>query len=164
MKKFLSILMVLTLVLSFGMIASAEENTGSITITNATINDSYSLYKIFDATYSKDANGNADAALRLLIADKLEDLMRVQVDAIKNIKIDKVTVWDSGANGDGKSATAGFLSGMMKSVPPLEEVFALAGMQLPDMLGKKIDEPSAAVENAEVIPKAEASQPIVVNE
>ena len=101
----------------------------------------------------KSANGDADAALRLLIADKLEDLMRVQVDAIKNIKIDKVTVWDSGANGDGKNATAGFLSGMMKSVPPLEEVFALAGMQLPDMLGKKIDEPATLTENAETIPE-----------
>lgn len=112
----------------------------------------------------KSANGDADAALRLLIADKLEDLMRVQVDAIKNIKIDKVTVWDSGANGDGKNATAGFLSGMMKSVPPLEEVFALAGMQLPDMLGKKIDEPATLTENAETIPEGEASQPIVANE
>ena len=112
----------------------------------------------------KSANGDADAALRLLIADKLEDLMRVQVDAIKNIKIDKVTVWDSGANGDGKNATAGFLSGMMKSVPPLEEVFALAGMQLPDMLGKKIDEPATLTENAETIPEGEASQPIAANE
>ncbi|MBE6642839.1 MAG: flotillin family protein [Ruminococcaceae bacterium] len=112
----------------------------------------------------KSANGDADAALRLLIADKLEDLMRVQVDAIKNIKIDKVTVWDSGANADGKNATAGFLSGMMKSVPPLEEVFALAGMQLPDMLGKKIDEPATLTENAETIPEGEASQPIAANE
>ena len=99
----------------------------------------------------KSANGDADAALRLLIADKLEDLMRVQVDAIKNIKIDKVTVWDSGANADGKNATAGFLSGMMKSVPPLEEVFALAGMQLPDMLGKKIEEPTVT-EEMEAVP------------
>ena len=34
----------------------------------------------------KSAGGDAEAALKLLIADKLEDLMRVQVDAIKNIK------------------------------------------------------------------------------
>ena len=61
MKKFLSILMVLTMVLSLSVTAFAAENTGSITITNATIGDSYSLYKIFDATYSVDANGNADA-------------------------------------------------------------------------------------------------------
>ena len=61
MKKFLSILMVLTLVLSLGVTAFAAENTGSITITNATVGNSYSLYKIFDATYSTDANGNANA-------------------------------------------------------------------------------------------------------
>ncbi len=87
----------------------------------------------------KSAGGDPDAALKLLIADKLEDLMRVQVDAIKNIKIDKVTVWDNGQKGDGKNATAGFLSGMMQSVPPLADVFALAGMQLPEILGKKAE-------------------------
>ena len=93
------------------------------------------------------AGGDTDAALKLLIADKLEDLMRVQVDAIKNIKIDKVTVWDGGQSADGKTSTANFLSGMMKSVPPLEEVFALAGMQLPELLGKKLPEAEATVNN-----------------
>ena len=94
----------------------------------------------------KSAGGDAEAALKLLIADKLEDLMRVQVDAIKNIKIDKVTVWDNGQNIDGKNATAGFISGMMKSVPPLNEVFSMAGMSLPEILGKKTEE-SAAEQN-----------------
>ncbi len=103
----------------------------------------------------KSANGDADAALKLLIADKLEDLMRVQVDAIKNIKIDKVTVWDNGQNGDGKSATAGFLSGMMKSVPPLQEVFALAGMELPELLGKKLPESDTADDS---VPTVEAEK------
>ncbi len=88
----------------------------------------------------KSAGGDPEAALKLLIADKLEDLMRVQVDAVKGIKIDKVTVWDGGQGGDGKTATANFISGMMKSVPPLDEVFAMAGMQLPPILGKKLDE------------------------
>ena len=86
------------------------------------------------------AGGDADAALKLLIADKLEELMRVQVDAVKNIKIDKVTVWDGGQNADGKTSTANFISGMMKSVPPLDEVFALAGMQLPNFLGQKTEQ------------------------
>ncbi len=98
------------------------------------------------------AGGDSNAALKLLIADKLEELMRVQVDAIKNIKIDKVTVWDGGQNADGKTSTANFISGMMKSVPPLDEVFALAGMQLPSMLGQKTPEAPAAeapVANAE---------------
>ena len=85
----------------------------------------------------KSAGGDANAALNLMIADKLEELMRVQVEAVKNIKIDKVTVWDGGQNGDGKTSTANFISGMMKAVPPLNEVFTMAGMQLPEMLGKK---------------------------
>ena len=85
------------------------------------------------------AGGDTNAALQLLIADKLEELMRVQVDAIKNIKIDKVTVWDGGQNADGKTSTANFISGMMKSVPPLDEMFSMAGMQLPTYLGKKAD-------------------------
>jgi len=87
------------------------------------------------------AGGNADDAVKLIISDKLEELMRIQVDAIKNIKIDKVTVWDSGtANADGKSSTANFISGMMKAVPPLGEVFKQAGMDLPSFLGTPIEE------------------------
>ena len=103
----------------------------------------------------KSAGGDAEAALKLLIADKLEDLMRVQVDAIKNIKIDKVTVWDNGQNKEGKNATAGFISGMMQSVPPLEEVFSMAGMQLPEILGKKKP-------NADIVP--EVTEPVEANE
>jgi hypothetical protein len=30
----------------------------------------------------------------------------------------------------------------MKSVPPLDEVFAMAGMQLPTLLGQKVSEPA----------------------
>ena len=90
----------------------------------------------------KAAGGNANDALMLMIADKLESLMQIQVEAIKNIKIDKVTVWDSGS-ADGKSSTANFLSGMMKSVPPLNEVFSMAGMNLPEILGKKTEDVTA---------------------
>ena len=61
MKRFASFLIVLVLVLSLTATAFATEGTGSITITNATKNDVYSLYKIFDASYSTDANGNTEA-------------------------------------------------------------------------------------------------------
>ncbi|NLW89873.1 MAG: flotillin family protein [Clostridiaceae bacterium] len=84
------------------------------------------------------AGGNPSDAIRLIIADKLEDIVRVQVEAIKNLKIDKITVWDSngGTAKDGKTATANFLSGIMKSIPPMNEMFDMAGMELPDYLGK----------------------------
>ena len=101
----------------------------------------------------KAAGGDPDAALRLMIADKMEDLIKVQVEAIKNIKIDKVTVWDSGAgNANGKTSTAGFLSGLMQSVPPLEELFSMAGLSLPEFLGKKKE---SEPEKIEVTPSPE---------
>lgn len=92
------------------------------------------------------AGGDADSAVKLIIADKLESLMKIQVEAVKNIKIDKVTVWDGGAGGDdGKTATAGFLSGLMKSVPPLNDLFKQAGMELPALLGTEIADKVSAV-------------------
>jgi len=88
----------------------------------------------------KAAGGNADDAVKLIIADKIQDLMKIQVDAIKNIKIDKVTVWDSmNGQGNGTPTTANFLSGMMKSIPPMNELFKQAGMELPEYLGKDIE-------------------------
>ena len=71
----------------------------------------------------------------LLIADKLPELVKIQAEAIKNIKIDKITVWENGGTSkDGKNATSNFISGMYKAVPPLEEMFNMAGMQLPNYL------------------------------
>ena len=84
----------------------------------------------------KSAGGASDDAVRMMIADKLEDLTKIQVEAISNLKIDKITVWDNGAGENGKTATANFVSGMMKSVPPMQEIFDMAGMKLPEYLGK----------------------------
>ena len=92
------------------------------------------------------AGGDATKAYTLLLLEKLPELVKTQVDAIKGISIDKVTVWDnSGAGADGKTSTANFLSGLYKSVPPLSELFEQAGMNLPEYLGKK-EEPKAIEE------------------
>ena len=81
------------------------------------------------------AAGDPQKAVLMLIADKLPELVKTQVEAVKGIKIDKVTVWDGNGQGaDGKTATSNFISGMMKSVPPLEELFNMAGMSLPSYL------------------------------
>lgn len=95
------------------------------------------------------AGGDAEAAARLMLTDKMEDLIRIQVEAIKNVKIDKVTVWDSGEGKDGKSATAGYISGLMKSIPPLNEMFKMAGMELPSFLGSERPAEPAEAEIAE---------------
>lgn len=84
----------------------------------------------------KAAGGGANDAIRLMVADKLEELTKIQVQAIAGLKIDKITVWDNGsASPDGKNATANFVSGLMKSVPPMQEIFDMAGMKLPEYLG-----------------------------
>lgn len=80
-------------------------------------------------------NGDARSASTLLMIEKIEDIVARQVEAIKNIKIDKVTVWDSGNNEKGTSSTANFLSGMIRSIPPLHEVAGMAGVELPQYLG-----------------------------
>ena len=80
------------------------------------------------------AQGDAQKAVLMMIADKLPDLVKTQVEAVKGINIDKVTVWDTGNSADGKTATSNFISGMMKSVPPLDDLFKMAGMELPSYL------------------------------
>ena len=92
------------------------------------------------------AGGDPSAAIQLMLVDKIEELTRIQVEAIKNLQIDKVTVWDSMSGENGSPTTSNFLSGMMKSIPPLSETFKMAGMQIPEFLGKEIDD----VQNKEV--------------
>lgn len=108
------------------------------------------------------ADGDANAAVRMMIADKMEEIVKVQVEAIKNLKIDKVTVWDSGS-GKGESSTANFLSGLMKSLPPMNELFDMAGMELPEYLGKdkqrELDKLNAQEKISAAESKAAKSEP-----
>ncbi|MCQ2066574.1 MAG: flotillin family protein [Bacteroidaceae bacterium] len=83
------------------------------------------------------AGGDASQAFMLLLSEKMPELVKTQVEAIKGVNIDHVTVWDSGSNADGKGSTANFLSGLMKSVPPMSDLFDLAGLKLPEYLAKK---------------------------
>ncbi len=95
------------------------------------------------------AGGDPQKAVLMLIADKLPELVKTQVEAVKGIKIDKVTVWDGNGGKDGKTSTANFISGLMGSVPPLQDLFNMAGMNLPEYLkGKETKQPEEeTVEN-----------------
>ena len=97
------------------------------------------LVKIMEA-----AGGNADTAVKMMIADKLDELVKIQVEAIKNLKIDKVTVWDSG--GGEKNAAAGFASGLVKSLPPLNDLLSMTGLSLPGFLSPGSGEASGKEE------------------
>ena len=92
------------------------------------------------------AGGNAQEAITMLITDKLPELVKTQVEAVKGIKIDKVTVWDGGNGKDGKTATSNFVSGLMGSVPPLTDLFKMAGLELPSYLAGKAAETQPAPE------------------
>ncbi|PKP50798.1 MAG: flotillin [Bacteroidetes bacterium HGW-Bacteroidetes-11] len=80
------------------------------------------------------AGGDPTKAFQLLLIEKLPELVRTQVEAVKNIKIDKITVWDSGNGENGNGSTANFVAGMMKTVPPLNDLFNMAGLNLPSFL------------------------------
>jgi flotillin len=75
-------------------------------------------------------------AQNMLVTELLPQLVREQVQAIANLKIDKITVWDGGKGADGKTSTANFLSGMAGAVPPLHEIAKNVGVELPQYLGK----------------------------
>jgi flotillin len=96
------------------------------------------------------AGDNSNDAVKIMIADKLPELVKLQAEAIKNVKIDKVTVWDSGKGQSGKTGTADFISGLYGSVPPLQEMFNMAGMDLPEFLkGKDRDGNKTVVRNVD---------------
>ncbi|MEO1321237.1 MAG: flotillin domain-containing protein, partial [Pseudomonadota bacterium] len=92
-----------------------------------------------------------DIAPALLVIEQLPTLVAEQVKAIQNLQIDKITVWDSGPNGEGgsESATAGFLKGMIGALPPVHELAKQAGIELPEALGK-IDAVAKAYEQVDI--------------
>jgi len=98
----------------------------------------------------KACGNNAHEAGIMLMIEKLEELVKLQTEAIKNLKIDKITVWDGGQGTNG-SSTANFVSSLVKSLPALHDVAKMAGMELPEYLGKitEPEESREAIENHE---------------
>jgi flotillin len=117
---------------------------------------------------------NPDLAPTLLMIEQLPTIVAEQVKAIQNLKIDKITVWDSGSggNGNGKNgATSEFLSGLISALPPLHDLAEQAGIELPSVLGRvhqsappaqtngsdRADEPVDAMD--EVVPEVPPEAP-----
>ena len=104
--------------------------------------------------------GNPRDAATLLMVEKIKELVELQTQAIKNLKIDKITVWDSGHAEKGTS-TANFLSSMVKSLPALHELSEMAGVELPGYLGntKEGGEPSGLAKSVETVRDRSAATP-----
>ena len=90
------------------------------------------------------ASGDPKAAATLLMVEKIEAMVTAQTEAIRNLKIDKITVWDSGNNADGNSATSNFVSSLVQSLPPIHDVAKMSGVELPDYLGSMTDDSDAS--------------------
>ena len=106
------------------------------------------------------AGGNPDKAMQLMIADKLPELMRIQVEAIKNIQIDKITVWDSmggSGNGEGGSTTSNWLQSMLGSLPAFDELYKMTGNKLPGLLDTRDNTTDAEVEEVKSVEKPQNS-------
>jgi len=69
----------------------------------------------------------------LLLIEKLTEITGLQVEAIKNMPIEKVVVWDSGG-GDGGLADLG--RRFMGVLPPMHELAKMAGLELPEFFGR----------------------------
>ncbi len=104
------------------------------------------IQKVLDAKadgYNKlvsSTSGDPKAAATLLMVEKIESMVAAQVEAIRNLKIDKITVWDSGNDADGSSTTSNFVSSLVQSLPPIHDVAKMSGVELPDYLGSMTEE------------------------
>lgn len=82
------------------------------------------------------ACGGAREAFQIMMLEHLDNLAEASAKAISNIKFDKVVVWENGGN-NGRGATADFLSGMAKTLPPMMQVMRdIGGVELPESLVK----------------------------
>lgn len=102
----------------------------------------------------KISNNKPEIATSFLMIEKIEDIVGKQVEAIKNIKFDKITVWDGGAGSQSGSTTANFMRDLIKALPAMHDLAGQAGVELPSILGKV-----ASQEEIEAEPAAASAKP-----
>lgn len=117
MKKILAMLLAVALVFSLGITAFAD-NTGSITVTNSVVDQTYDVYKLFDLTYTDDSvaytytkTGTNDALFtKLNASDSPFTLAQVRDTNLYNVTIK-----------DGKTAAdvSGFVDSLLKADPAI---------------------------------------------
>ena len=100
------------------------------------------------------AGADPDTAARLMIVDKIEDIAAAQASAISNIAFDKVVVYDSGKG----NAVGNFLGGLTQALPPFHEVAKMAGVELPEYLGRLAQVASVGQDSAASPPADAASE------
>ena len=79
------------------------------------------------------AAATSEQAATLLLIEKLQEIASIQAQAIQDLPIEKVFVWDGGGNQSGLSGLGGRLMG---ALPPMHELAKQVGLELPDFLGR----------------------------
>lgn len=102
------------------------------------------------------SNNKPEIATSFLMIEKIEDIVAKQVEAIKNIKFDKITVWDGGAGSKDGSTTANFMRDLIKALPAMHDLAGQAGIELPQILGKV-----GSQEEPKLTPAAVKAPPVV---
>ncbi len=75
----------------------------------------------------------------VLMLEQLVDVTKVKSEALNNLNIDKITVWDNPGNSEnsGRSGLNGFVDNFMNSIPAMHEIAEDAGITLPKYLGEQ---------------------------
>ncbi len=76
----------------------------------------------------------AEQVAALLLIEKLADVAAVQAQAIKDLPIEKVIVWDGG--GDGEGGLKGLGGRLLGALPPMHDLAKQVGLELPEFLGR----------------------------
>lgn len=77
--------------------------------------------------------GDPHVATALLLIERLTELAHIQAQAIQNLPIEKIVVWDGGAENGGMSNLG---KKIMGALPPMHELARQVGLDLPEYLGK----------------------------
>ena len=83
----------------------------------------------------------AQHAAALLLIEKLTDVAGIQAQAIQDLPIEKVIVWDGG--GSGEKGLSGLGGRLMGALPPMHELARQVGLDLPEFLGRLAREDAA---------------------
>ena len=112
------------------------------------------------AGYSRlvEACVTAHQAAALLLIEKLTDVATIQAQAIQELPIEKIIVWDGGGKGGG--GLSGLGGRLMGALPPMHDLAKQIGLDLPEFLGRVSrevakDEPAAPTDKGDKTEKTE---------
>ncbi|CAM3630346.1 Inner membrane protein YqiK [Vibrio aerogenes CECT 7868] len=82
--------------------------------------------------------GDSDALAKLQVIEKLEEVVRLQTEAIAKMKIDNLTVWDQGSE-NGQAGLKSFMKDFLTMGAPMHEMASNVGIELPSFMGKQAE-------------------------